>query len=139
MSEHEERDAARLAAFLEGKDGPIAAEDAEVAGLLRHAGGVASRADDRLFARIRASSRPRPRRTWAWASGAAAAAAVFAWLAVRPSPPPPLPAGPTLDERGAAVAALDPSYGPIEARLAALNTVAGRERARLVAELTHAP
>ncbi len=128
----EERDAARLAAMLDGADAEFAAEDAEVVGLLKHAAGA--EAPD-PWARIRAAA-PRPVGS-RWALGGwALAASIVLFMLIGPSAPAPLPDGPDAADLDAAMQAFDPASGPPLARLGALDHVAAKERARVVAELT---
>ena len=135
-----EREAERLRALLDGEDVEADPGDLEALGLLRQAAGtpaMAPAAEDRAWSRIRRAAPVRRRAVWAWA-GTALAASIAVFLLMRGPATPPLPQGASASERQAAITALDPSSGPPAERLLALRTVAASERARLVAELSHA-
>ncbi len=140
MNDEERRDAEALRGLLAGEDARPPSDEAEAAGLLLHASGqpaIADEASDRVWDRVRtaAPKAPAAGRSWAWLGYAAAASIVLLLLSRAPEPAP-LPEGPSASQRQAAIAALDPSYGPPMRRLAALHTVAAAERERLVAEMS---
>lgn len=143
----EDRDAKLLRKHLDGEDVVLEPDDLEVVGLFRQASGAEAPDPWAKIAEsqpaVSAPTGPEPVALPSgpsglrWAMGAfALAAGVMLAVVFWPGDPAPLPPGANAAELSKAQAALDPTTGPPLARLGALHAAAGKERNRLVAELS---